>query len=83
MRRAVVERGWMPGLSGTIVSSPFTIKPKHWWSYLNPWWWRRKRMIEAFMNYQWDKMELEKKFASAINEAVMYGEGYFLMEEGE
>ena len=22
--------------------SPFSIKPKHWWSYLNPFWWKTK-----------------------------------------
>lgn len=33
---------------------PFTIKPKHWWSYLNPFWWKRKKIIEAVIKYQGD-----------------------------
>lgn len=54
---------------------PFTIHPKHWWQYLNPFWWKRKRMIEAFIDYHWAQMGVKEKVEEAVRDAYLYGEG--------
>lgn len=53
---------------------PFHVKPSHWWYYLNPFWWRRKRKIEAFLAYEWDN-GLEAKTYDVITKAMLYGSG--------
>lgn len=50
-----------------------TIKPKHWWEYLNPFWWRRKQTIEAVLNYQFEKRKSEVE--KAFTDSVLYGTG--------
>ncbi len=55
------------------MSKYFTVTPKHWWSYLNPFWWRTKRIVEAVVNHEYEKHkpEIEK----AIQDAYLYGTG--------
>jgi hypothetical protein len=53
-------------------TKPFSIKPKHWWTYLNPFWWKKKRIIERLLEYQWKnggEAEAEKR----IKNALLYG----------
>jgi hypothetical protein len=51
------------------------IKLAHFWHYLNPFWWRRKRIIEAILKYQWEKYHTEDKINIAIRDAYIIGTG--------
>lgn len=54
--------------------SPFTVKPKHWWTYLNPRWYARKRILEEVFKYQWEQGGLEKEFVERVKRHYLYGE---------
>lgn len=62
------------------MNFPFSIKPVRWIYYLNPFWWYRKRKVEIFLAYVWDKEHVEEKINIAIKEAVLYGEGKILFD---
>lgn len=53
---------------------PFHIKPKHWWQYLNPFWWRTKRWVEAIMAYQWSNEGMHKRVEEAVKNTMLYGD---------
>jgi len=53
----------------------FTIDAKHWWNYLNPFWWRRRKHIEALIEWQWKREGMSKKIEKAIRRAYLYGHG--------
>lgn len=57
------------------MNNPFKIKPLHWWEYVNPFFWIRKRRVEAFMAYQWKAENMDAKLNQALRDAAMYGEG--------
>jgi hypothetical protein len=58
------------------MSCPFKIAPKHWYHWLNPFWWRRKRLLQAVVDYEWESNNMEEKITKALTDAVLYGEGY-------
>jgi hypothetical protein len=53
--------------------TPFILTPKHWWTYLNPFWWRRKRIVEAVLAHEFKRYE--KAFYNATRDALLYGKG--------
>jgi hypothetical protein len=53
---------------------PFIVKPKHWWDYLNPRWYAKKRVMESFLKYQWEQGGLGEKVADRIKRHFLYGE---------
>ena len=55
---------------------PFKITPLHWWGWLNPFFWRRKYILEKVLVYQWGKDNLDQKIKETIEQAVLYGTGY-------
>lgn len=55
--------------------NPFVLKPKHWWDYINPFFWRRKRIVEAILKYEWEKAN--PAVYKAVKDALLYGEGSF------
>jgi len=57
------------------MEMPFEVKPKHWWDYLNPFWWRKKRAVEALARCMWAKHDLSRKLDKALHDALLYGEG--------
>lgn len=67
------------------MSFPFDIKPMHWWDRINPFWYRKRRVIRAVIEYQWSKEGMDKKLQEAVKNAVLYGEGRidFEKEAGE
>lgn len=51
------------------MSSPFKVKPRHWWNYLNPFDYKRRRIVEKVLEYEWEhggKEEVEQKFKNLI-----------------
>lgn len=51
----------------------FKIYPRHWYDWINPFFWRRAKIVKAMLNSHWDhggKEEFEKKYRNA----VLYGE---------
>lgn len=54
------------------MSDPFDVKPKHWWGYLNPFEYKRRRIIKAILKYQWEhggKDVIERK----LKNMMLYG----------
>lgn len=60
------------------MTFPFAVKPAHWWDYINPRWWRRKKRIEIFLAYVWETQNLEPKFDAALRDALLTREGQLL-----
>lgn len=54
------------------VGKPFSLKPSHWWSYLNPFWWKRKRVCEKVLGYQWENGGKED-FEKRVRNTLLYG----------
>lgn len=52
----------------------FDVKPLHWYEWINPFWWRRRRTIQAVLDYQWEKYGKDK-FEKAYRDAMIYGKG--------
>lgn len=55
--------------------TPFIIKPTYWWSYLNPFWWKRKWILETLLAYQWDSRGVEEQIKTAIKDTIVFGKG--------
>jgi len=53
----------------------FTIRPTRWWDWINPFFWRRARRVEAFMEWQWKQIDGDKRMDEAIRNAYLYGTG--------
>lgn len=60
------------------MTFPFAVKPAHWWYWLNPRWWRRKKNMEISLAYVWETQNLEPKFDAAIRDALLTGKGQVL-----
>lgn len=58
------------------------IKPKHWWTYLNPFWYRRRRLMRQWLKVMINDSKLDEQFQKAVNDAVLYGQGSLLMKDG-
>lgn len=56
-----------------MTNLPFVVRPRHWWNYLNPGWWKTKRTIEALIAYQWDH-GVRQEVEETIKRHVLYGE---------
>ena len=54
----------------------FTVKPKHWWQWLSPWFWKRKRITEKYLEHLWE-IGLKEKTEKAIKDSMLYGTGFF------
>lgn len=54
---------------------PFSIKPQHWYDYLNPLWYRKRRVVLVVMEHVWKTEGLEQKMNNAIRDAFIYGTG--------
>ena len=51
----------------------FTVHPKHWWTWLNPFWYRRKKIMEAVIQYEWEHGG-EKQVQEKIRRHFLYGD---------
>jgi hypothetical protein len=56
--------------------SDWNITPKHWYQWINPFWWRRRKLILAILDYQWEHEGMKDKVEKAVKDAILYGEGY-------
>lgn len=57
------------------VANPFVIKPKYWWQWFSPTFWRYKRVMETVLTYEWEKNK--PAFENAVRDALMFGKGSF------
>ncbi len=55
--------------------NPFQVKAKHWWDYLNPLWFRRKRIVEKVLKYQWEHGG-RQEFERQLKNNLLYGNPY-------
>ena len=76
IRDQIYARGmdwaWRSPDAAWAMNDLFDIKPKHWYTYLNPFWWRRRKLIKAVLNYQWEKYGKEQ-FEIAYRNTMLYG----------
>lgn len=56
------------------MSEPFDVKPKHWWTWLNPRWYVKRRILRALLKHQWEESGLEKKMLDKIKQHYLYGD---------
>jgi hypothetical protein len=49
------------------------VKLNHWWQYLWPPNYRRKKKIEAFLNWHMNKPEQQETMRKAIEDQMLYG----------
>lgn len=54
---------------------PFKVKPTRWRQWLSPSFWRHKGIMEALLEYEWDKGGLKQKCEKVVHDALLYGEG--------
>lgn len=52
---------------------PFDIRPKHWYEWINPFWWKRRKIALTLLNHEWEKYREELE--AAFLEAILNGEG--------
>jgi len=52
----------------------FKLKPKHWYQWLNPYWWRKAKIAEEAMNYMF--REKEGEINQKIKRHLIYGDYY-------
>ena len=57
------------GIYGSTWHKPFNIRPKHWYQWFSPSFWRMKRTAEAYLN----TVEVATAFERRIRDAVLYG----------
>ena len=63
--------------------SDFKIKPKHWYQWINPFWWRQRKLMQAVLDYQWEQKRMKEKVQKAVTDSVLYGEGKVSMDWNE
>ena len=49
------------------------VKPKHWYQWINPFWWRNQRKIEKFLNWVAYENNIPKKCEDAYIDMLTYG----------
>lgn len=57
------------------MNSPFIIRPKRWYDWINPYWWRRAKLTKRIADYMWEKEGMEEKISEAIRDCYTYGTG--------
>lgn len=53
----------------------WNIRPKHWYQWINPFWWRTRKRVIAILNYEWERNGMNTKVEKAMVDAIIYGEG--------
>lgn len=56
-----------------MIMNSFTVKPRHWWQYLSPWFWKRKKIAEALLKYELEN-GLEKMVEEKYRRNILFGE---------
>ena len=51
-----------------------SVRPKRWWMWITQW--RQIRNINRVINYMWKKQGLEKEFAKAQLDLLLYGNAF-------
>jgi len=57
------------------------IKPLKWYLYLNPKWWRYKKVTERLVTL--NLLEQTDEIAKCISDTMIYGTGVIKFKEGE
>lgn len=57
------------------MKSHFDIRPKHWYEWINPRWWKRRKITLALLNHEWEKRHMDEVAIRYEEMLIRHGEG--------
>lgn len=51
----------------------YKIRPKHWYQWLNPFWWSRKSILEETLNWTMNSPAVKAEFEERQKNYLIYG----------
>ena len=70
-----------PNIPCPRIEDSFRLRPKHWYQWINPFWWQRQRTIYKFMKWHMKATNMDEKLKEAMNDMMIYGRGVIKVDD--